>query len=153
MRDAAPPRHRRPGRPRRDEAGPPLHEIARVILAESPRPLTAYALMAVLEERLGHNLSPPTVYRVLDQLSAMGAVARIESRNAFLSVDPSAARAIRVFLLCDICGVARAISDPPIERRLEGIAAAHEFAVARGVIELEGVCHGCGASRAGAATS
>ena len=153
MRDAAPPRHRRPGRPRRDEAGPPLHEIARGILAESPRPLTAYALMAVLEERLGHNLSPPTVYRVLDQLGAMGAVARIESRNAFLSVDPSAVRATRVFLLCDICGAAREVSDPPITRRLEGIASAHGFAVERGVVEIEGVCHGCGTAREGAVAS
>lgn len=134
----------RGGRPRRSEAAPPLHEIARVVLAESPRPLTAYALLARLEERLGRHLSPPTVYRALGQLSEMGAIARIESRGAFLSVDPSEARPTRVFLLCDACGTAKEISDPPIARRLEGIASAHEFALVRGVIEIEGMCRGCG---------
>lgn len=137
----------RPGRPRRSEARPPLHEIARDILAASPRPLTAYALLARLEERLGRHFSPPTVYRALDQLSALGAVARIQSRNAFLSVDPSAPRLTRMFLLCDSCGTATEISDPPIAQRLAGIAAAHDFAVARGVVEMEGLCSGCGPAR------
>lgn len=134
----------RSGRPRRDAAKPPLHEIARVVLAESPRPLTAYALLAKLEERLGRHFSPPTVYRALGQLSEMGAIARIASRGAFLSVDPSEARPTRVFLLCESCGTAKEISDPPVTRRLEGIASAHEFAAVRGVIEIEGMCRGCG---------
>ena len=136
----------RVGRPRRDMAGPPLHEVARDILAESPRPMTAYALLARLEERLGRHLSPPTVYRALDQLSAMGAVARIQSRNAFLSVKPVGARQMRVFLLCDTCGTATEIGDSLIERRIEGIASAEAFAPARGVIEIEGVCRGCSSS-------
>lgn len=134
----------RVGRPRRDDARPPLHQVARDILAASPQPLTAYALLARLEERLGRHLSPPTVYRALEQLSAMGAVARIQSRSAFLSVDPSDGRRTRVFLLCDSCGTATAISDPPMAQHLAGIASAHEFRVARGVVEIEGLCRGCG---------
>jgi Fur family zinc uptake transcriptional regulator len=143
----------RPGRPRRGEAGPPLLETARAILAASPRPLTAYALLARLEERLGRHLSPPTVYRALDQLSAMGAVARIQSRNAFLSVDPDVGRATRVFLLCDACGTATEISDPPIVGHLAGIASAHHFAVSRGIVEMEGLCRSCGTAGAEAAAS
>lgn len=138
----------RAGRPRRDDARPPLHQIARDILAASPQPLTAYALLARLEERLGRHLSPPTVYRVLEQLSAMGAVARIQSRNAFLSVDPSDGRRTRVFLLCDSCGTATAISDSPMAQHLAGIASAHDFRVARGVVEIEGLCRGCGPAHA-----
>ncbi len=127
----------------------PLHEIARGILAESGRPLTAYALLAKLEERLGRHVSPPTVYRALGQLSAMGAIARIESRGAFLSVDPATSRPTRVFLLCDACGVATQIDDPLIEQRLAHLALARDFALARGVVELEGLCAGCDPSKPG----
>jgi Fur family zinc uptake transcriptional regulator len=137
------------GRPRRNAARVPLHEVARAILAESTRPLTAYMLLARLEERLGRHLSPPTVYRALWQLSEMGAVARIESRGAFLSVDPAVARATRMFLLCGACGTATEIEDPLIERRLEHLASVRDFAMARGVIELEGLCGDCEAAEAG----
>jgi Fur family zinc uptake transcriptional regulator len=127
----------------------PLHEVARRILAESARPLTAYALLARLEERLGRHLSPPTVYRALSKLSEMGAIARVESRGAFLSVDPAAARPTRMFLLCHSCGTATEIDDPAIERRLGSLASARDFAMARGVVELEGLCGDCGAAEAG----
>ena len=143
----------RPGRPRRAAARVPLHEVARSILAESARPLTAYALLARLEERLGRHLSPPTVYRALGQLQTMGAIARIQSRNAFLSVDPAEERPSRVFLLCGACGTAQEVSDPPITQRLEGIASTHAFTVERSVIEIEGMCHGCGTTREGTAAS
>jgi Fur family zinc uptake transcriptional regulator len=105
-------------------------------------------LLAKLEERLGRHLSPPTVYRALEQLSEMGAIARIESRGAFLSVDPAAARAMRMFLLCGACGTATQVEDSVIERRLGRLASARDFAMARGVIELEGLCGDCGAAEA-----
>jgi Fur family zinc uptake transcriptional regulator len=143
----------RPGRPRRGETHAPLHEVARSILAESGRPLTAYALLAKLEERLGRHLSPPSVYRALGQLSELGVIARIESRNAFLSVNPAAARSTRMFLLCGACGTATEIDDPMIERRLVRLASARDFAMARGVVELEGLCGDCGVAEAGSGWS
>jgi Fur family zinc uptake transcriptional regulator len=115
--------------------------------------MTAYALLAKLEERLQRHLSPPSVYRALGQLAEMGAIARIESRGAFLSVDPANARQMRMFLLCGACGTATQIEDPTIERRLGHLASARNFAMVRGVVELEGLCGDCGEAQAGSGSS
>lgn len=54
-----------------------------------------------------------------------------------------------MFLLCGACGTATEIEDAEIERRFEHLATIRDFAMARGVVELEGLCGDCGASRAG----
>jgi Fur family transcriptional regulator, zinc uptake regulator len=133
----------RPGRPMRGAGAPPVAQLVSDIIAAAPGPLKAYAVLAELEVRLGRPVSPPTVYRALERLLRVGAIVRVESRAAFLPADPMPAPAVWVLLLCNGCGQARQIADDGLADRIRGLAAAEAFAVARGVIEIDGSCQTC----------
>ena len=139
----------RPGRPPRHAGYVPIHRVARDVLAESLQPLTAYELLALLSERLGRRVSPPTVYRALDELMKDGVVIRIESRNAFMPVDTAVRGAPSILLLCDSCGTAAAVEDPSIVRRLKQLASSEDFSLTRSVVEMEGRCRDCEAAQRG----
>src|SRR6202161_3353860 len=60
----------------------PLRRRVLTILAESPAPLGAYAIIDQLSRREGKPIAPPTVYRTLDFFLDHGFVYKIERRSA-----------------------------------------------------------------------
>lgn len=81
---------------------PPRRRTYELLLAAAA-PRTAYELMESYKTGRRH-AAPPTVYRALDFLVAIGLAHRVESRRAYLACaapgDPHAA----AFLICDGCG-------------------------------------------------
>lgn len=112
-------------------------------IASSHKAVGAYELIDRLA-RHGQRLAPISVYRALDALSAVGAIHRIESRNAFFAChtrhegeDP------RVVLVCERCLSVAEVASPATFSALTDIARRAGFATARRVVELAGLCQTC----------
>ncbi len=112
------------------------------ILCAHEKPMGAYEIL----EQLGSGakgVKPPTVYRALEFLQAMGLVHRLESLNAFLScVHPDHPHAGQ-FLICRECGRVDELEDPGVERRLGEAVSATGFVADSRVIEVTGRCADC----------
>ena len=112
-------------------------------LASSHRPLGAYEIIDRLAER-GPRPAPITVYRALDFLLAQGLVHRIESRNAFIAcIGKHDAKAMIVFLLCDLCGAVGEAPSAAVAETLLAAARSAGFTPKTPVIEIPGVCSHC----------
>ena len=108
------------------------------LLLAAATPRTAYELMAALK-RGARYVGPPTVYRALDFLVAMGLAHRVESRKAYVACaapdDPHAA----AFLICDRCG-----RTDELFRHLDDWGPAPAGFVVRAVtLEIRGDCPAC----------
>ena len=108
------------------------------------KPLGAYDILKVLKsERRG--AAPPTVYRTLEFLLSQGLVHRIESLNSFVGCPfPDEGKAhVGQFLICRSCGLTAEMNDQRIDKAIKQSADKVGFAIARPVIEIEGVCPEC----------
>ena len=107
-------------------------------------PLGAYDLAERLA-RPDRRLAPISVYRALDFLTAQGLVHRLATRNAFLACphghEPSDAVA---FLICEGCGTVEEAMSEPLAASLTALAGAQGFRPSAQVIEMSGLCSGCG---------
>jgi Fur family zinc uptake transcriptional regulator len=110
-------------------------------LRRAGRPLTAYQPLAALRDE--GVTAPPTVYRALAQLTAGGAVHRLESLNAYVPCGHGAHVSAHAFLICDACGAVDELCDARLESGLAALAEATGFAVARAAVELRGLCRAC----------
>ncbi|MEE8350945.1 MAG: Fur family transcriptional regulator [Rhodospirillales bacterium] len=108
------------------------------------KPLGAYDILDILKsERRG--AAPPTVYRALGFLLKQGLVHRIESLNSFVGCPfpdqdkPHGGQ----FLICRSCGLTAEINDHQIDQAIKESADKVGFAIARPMIEIEGLCPRC----------
>ncbi len=107
------------------------------------RPVGAYEILNRLGGA-GRAAAPPTVYRALDFLLGQGLVHRIESRNAFIGcADPGASHSGQ-FLICDRCGNTLELDDDDIAGSVRRSAEQLGFRVAGQLVEVRGLCPGCG---------
>ena len=90
------------------------------ILAESPAPLGAYAIIEALSKREGKPIAPPTVYRTLEFFLEHGFLHKIESRNAYAPCEHLGHAHQGVLLLCEKCGRSDEIEDPALARGAAG---------------------------------
>jgi len=108
------------------------------LLLAAPEPRTAYELIAGLKPGARY-VGPPTVYRALDFLVAMGLAHRVESRKAYLACtapgDPHAA----AFLICECCGRA----DELVHHLDDWGLAPAGFVVRSVILEIRGECRAC----------
>ncbi len=112
------------------------------LLRQATRPLTAYELLATLQADRPR-IAPPTIYRALKRLIALGFVHRIESMNAYTACRSDGHSATAVFTICDNCGAVGEHVDERVVERLRRLGAATGFTAERPVIELHGTCGGC----------
>lgn len=116
------------------------------LLAESSAPLTAYGLIDELARLEGRQVAPPTVYRTLDFLVDNGFVIKVESRNAFAVCDSPGHHHHGILLICTRCGATDEVDDHEVDATLARRAAASGFAIAKQMVELEGLCGRCRAA-------
>lgn len=133
-----------PAESHRRQTGDParLRSEILALLTEGRRPRKAYELINMLERRLQRRFSPPTLYRALRRLVGEGVVARIQSRDAYVTVDRAASGQHHAFLLCEGCGQAFEFRVAPLaeaNRAAERLG----FRIGRAAIEFEGVCRDC----------
>ena len=112
-------------------------------LLRSKRPVTAYELIALLEERQQRKIAPLTVYRHLDFLIRVGLVHRLESTQSYLPCEHPDHAHESQYLLCSSCGNADEVESKPLESMLQKIANQRGFQTENAVVEIKGVCADC----------
>jgi Fur family transcriptional regulator, zinc uptake regulator len=70
------------------------------LICQSHKPLGAYDLLEKLQEKQGHRIAPPTIYRALEFLLAQGFIHRISSLNAFIACFHPEQSHYAYFLIC-----------------------------------------------------
>ena len=109
----------------------------------SDKPLTAYELIALLEQRQERKIAPLTVYRHLDFLKRVGLVHRLQSAHSYLPCDHPDHPHDSQFLLCSSCGHVDEVESTGVGTLLSEIADQHGFRPENAVVEIEGVCDSC----------
>ena len=107
------------------------------------RPLSAYELIALLEQRQERKIAPLTVYRHLDFLTRTGLVHRLQSAKTYFPCDHPENAHESQFLLCSSCGDVDEVESSGIERLLSRIADERGFRSDNAIVEVKGVCGVC----------
>ena len=107
------------------------------------RPLSAYELIALLEQRQERKIAPLTVYRHLDFLKRTGLVHRLESAQTYLPCDHPDHAHESQFLLCSSCGHVDEVESKGLETLLSQIADEHGFRPDNTIVEIKGLCGDC----------
>ena len=113
------------------------------LLAEQNCCLTAQEIFDQLRAS-GRPVGIASVYRILDLLSAEGAVQRIELGSGTARYEPVSAEGHHHHLVCDSCGRVEAFEDRALERVLSRVEEQSGFAVAGHEVVLHGACDDCG---------
>jgi Fur family transcriptional regulator, zinc uptake regulator len=110
------------------------------LLLQADGAVKGYDLIAAFGPR-GRPSNPPTVYRALEYLGAMGLAHRLESLNAFVACRLEGAGHQAGFLICDCCGATQEFEpDFAAERALATQAG---YAVGEIKLEAHGRCAAC----------
>ena len=125
----------------------PARLTAYAELLETDRPVSAYELIALLEERQQKKIAPLTVYRHLDFLIRVGLVHRLESTQSYVPCDHPEHTHESQYLLCSCCGRADEVESKPLASMLQKIADQSGFEPQNTVVEIRGVCEACAASQ------
>ena len=107
------------------------------------RPLSAYELIALLEQRQKRKIAPLTVYRHLDFLMRTGLVHRLQSAQTYLACDRPDHAHESQFLLCTSCGHVDEVESRGVETLLSQIANERGFRPDNAVVEVKGLCGSC----------
>ncbi len=124
----------------------PARLAAYAELLVSERPVSAYELIALLEDRQQRKIAPLTVYRHLDFLIRVGLVHRLESTQSYLACDHPEHTHESQYLLCSSCGCADEVESKPLESLVQKIADQRGFQPEDTVVEVRGLCKDCVAS-------
>lgn len=116
---------------------PPRRRVLELLIGAG-RPMKAYDLMAQFKE--GATPAPPTVYRALDALVAMGLAHRIASMNAYIACHGVGEGHAASFLICDCCGAVEEISGPTAEA-MQMLQGRSDFLIQ--TVEAHGRCGRC----------
>lgn len=112
-------------------------------IASSHRAVGAYDLIESLAAK-GQRRAPISIYRALDALAEVGAIHRLESRNAFFACHrPHAGGAGRIALVCERCLCVAEIDSAETLAALDAVVDASGFSASRTMIEVSGLCQGC----------
>ncbi|WP_342643264.1 transcriptional repressor [Rhodoligotrophos ferricapiens] len=125
----------------------PLRREVLEIIASGHEAVGAYDIIDRMA-LAGDRPAPITVYRALDFLRAQGLVHKVESRNAYVACTHDHGDAERaVLLICDRCGMVLEVQGADVFAAIKRSAESVGFAVARPVVEVNGTCTQCAASR------
>jgi len=124
----------------------PARLAAYAELLACDRPVSAYELIALLEDRQQRKIAPLTVYRHLDFLIRVGLVHRLESTQSYVPCDHPEHAHESQYLLCSSCGHADEVESKRLESLLQKIADQRGFQAENAVVEIKGLCGSCAAN-------
>ena len=107
------------------------------------RPVSAYELIALLEERQKRKIAPLTVYRHLDFLIKVGLVHRIESTQSYTPCEHPQHAHQSQYLICSSCGKADEVESKSLESLLHEITDKSGFEAEQTIVEIRGQCATC----------
>jgi Fur family ferric uptake transcriptional regulator len=106
--------------------------------------LTALEIEDALRTRDTRSVSRASVYRILDQLEQLGLVQRVETGQAMVRYERTAAHADHHHhLVCDDCGLVMPFSDRDLERAIGSLSERVPLTVSEHEIVLHGSCQDC----------
>ena len=116
------------------------------LLAGQECALTALELEDVLRASPPRAVSRASVYRILDELEALGLVQRVETGQAMVRYERVCEHEQHHHhLVCDACGLVMPFSDPGLERAIATLSERVPLAVSEHEIVLHGACRDCAA--------
>ncbi len=121
----------------------PARLAAYAELLNCERPVSAYELIALLEQRQKRKIAPLTAYRHLDFLTRVGLVHRLESTQSYMPCDHPEHAHESQYLLCSSCGHVDEVASKRLENLLLKIADQHGFHAQNAVVEIKGRCASC----------
>lgn len=128
------------------ERGVRLTSLRRTVLElvwQNHKPLGAYALMSMLEQKSTRKVAPPTVYRALEFLLENGLIHRVHRLNAYIGCkDPEHPHAGNL-LICHSCGIALEIDSSPLTATLQQVVGEQGFVAEDHTLEVIGLCSRC----------
>jgi Fur family transcriptional regulator, ferric uptake regulator len=92
----------------------------------------------------GRQVGIASVYRILELLTAEGAVQRIDLGSGTARYEPVRPDGHHHHLVCDSCGKVEAFEDPALENALTRVEKRSGYAVAGHDVVLHGACTDCG---------
>lgn len=102
----------------------------------------------------GRRVGIASVYRVLEQLSSMSLVQRVEIGDGVTRYEPAHPDGEHHHhLICDRCSRVLAFEDPALERALDDLSARLGYEVAMHDVVLHGTCPDCGTKTGAARTA
>ncbi len=113
------------------------------ILLKQDRPISAYDVLRQMQQRVGHRVAPPTVYRALDFLAEQRFISKIESKNLYVPCAHTDHPHACVFFICDACGTTIEVENRHFEELFAADANALGFRVGKPVVEIQGTCSRC----------
>ena len=121
----------------------PTRESVLRLLWQSHQPLGAYQLQDQLATLLGKPIAPPTVYRAIEFLMALGLIHRIASLNAYLGCPFPNSEHSNLFMICTHCGSAAEVTHSPLNDLLQKASDKANFTLQSQTLELFGLCPQC----------
>jgi len=112
-------------------------------IASSHKAVGAYDLIESIATK-GVRLAPISVYRALEALAGVGAIHRIESRNAFFACHADhRGDEPRVILVCEDCLMVAEVASAATFGAITEATERAGFAVKRRIVEVTGQCAAC----------
>ncbi len=115
-------------------------ERALQLLWQADGPIKPYDLIS--QFKVGEATTPPTIYRSLDALVAMGLAHRIPSLNAYVACRHAAGPHAPAFLICEACQAVQEIA-APAEAIVDAILDQSRFHPTAVIMEALGLCGRC----------
>jgi Fur family ferric uptake transcriptional regulator len=116
------------------------------LLAGQECALTAVEIEDALRERSPRAVSRASVYRILDELEALGLAQRVETGQAMVRYERVCEQEEHHHhLVCDECGLVMPFSDPGLEQAIDSLSRRVPLAVSEHEIVLHGACRDCAA--------
>lgn len=116
-------------------------------VAASHKAVGAYDIIEMLAQN-GKKIAPISMYRILDALSEIGLIHRLESQNSYFAchsrhgADMNDCRS-QVFLICKTCDTVVEIEAPEIGAAVKNAAISAEFQLHEALLEITGLCKHC----------
>jgi len=107
---------------------------------------SAVEIEEVLRRRgaCGRPVSRASVYRILDQLEALGLVTRLEVGRGVVRFEPvRGGSGHHHHLVCDVCGTLTPFTDPELERAIDRLSQRVALSVSEHEVVLHGACSDC----------
>lgn len=119
----------------------PRIEVLKII-AKSPRPIGAYAILRELS-RVLNQPKPQTVYRAIDFWLETGFIHSVKSLNAYTLCQAGHKHEGSQFMLCDNCGKAIEVPFIDMPQGLKDCMAKEGFIPLQWAVEIHGACGKC----------
>ncbi|MFC4249901.1 MAG: Fur family transcriptional regulator [Sinimarinibacterium flocculans] len=112
-------------------------------LLTQKNPISAYELLALMEQREGRKLAPLTVYRQLDFLVRVGLVHKLTSAQAYVACEHPDHPHDTLYLVCSSCGKADELESERVAELLSKAARSRGFKPGKAIVEVPGLCQTC----------